>query len=87
MEKIYWGIPFDSYTFDHGWKNCNGQIYVDWGDELFPTEIQEILEDLPELSEDSENEDSDICLDEPDICSDDDSDVEWLEVIKNETHV
>ena len=68
--------PLIPTPFDHGWKNCNGQIYVDWGDELFPTKIQEILEDLPELSEDSENEDSDICLDEPDICSDDDSDVE-----------
>ena len=62
--------------FNHGGKNSNGQICVDWGDKLFPKEIQDILEDLPEATEDSDDTDSDICLDEPIFCSDDDSDVE-----------
>ena len=62
--------------FYHGWKNSNGQNCVDWGDELFPKEIQDILEDLPEATKNSDDTDSDICLDEPNISSDDDSDVE-----------
>ena len=68
--------PLIPTPFDHGWKKCNGQICVDWGDKLFPKDIQDILEDLPDASEDSDDADSDTCIDEPNICSDDDSDVE-----------
>ena len=59
-QALIWKRSTEAYPlipaplFYHGWKNCNGQICVDWGDKLFPKEIQEILEDLPEETEDSD---------------------------------